>query len=65
MFAPDRTHCDLFTRESSGSWVLTEADGPEAPIELEAIGCQLELADVYEEAAREILQPPATSSGLY
>jgi Uma2 family endonuclease len=65
MFASDRIHCDLFTRESSGSWVLTEADGPDATIDLEAIGCRLKLGEVYEKAAAEILQPPTTGSGLY
>src|SRR5215831_2206166 len=54
MFAPDRIHCDVFTREPFGPWVVRDADGPDATIELEAIGCRLTLAEVYEKAAVEI-----------
>jgi Uma2 family endonuclease len=46
LVAHDRRHGELFTRDD-GAWRLTEASGLEASIELSAIGCRLNLADVY------------------
>jgi Uma2 family endonuclease len=58
LIASDRFHVELYTRPPSGQWSLTEADGSEGALQLEAIACQLKLADVYEKAALEFSPPP-------
>ena len=59
MIASDNIHAELYTRGSSGKWVLTaEADRLEDALDLEAIGCRLNVAEIYEQAAPEILPPP-------
>jgi Uma2 family endonuclease len=47
LIAQDRAHVEQFQRQESG-WLLTVAKGLEAHVRLEAIGCELVLADVYE-----------------
>jgi Uma2 family endonuclease len=60
LVASDRVHIELHTRQPSGLWLLAaEADRLEDTIELESIGCRLKLAEVYEQAAPEIV--PATA----
>jgi Uma2 family endonuclease len=51
LIAQDRYHADHFVRQDDGSWLLTDADGLEAVIALQSIGCQLPLAEVYEKLA--------------
>lgn len=48
LIAQDRPHIELFERGADGSWVLREAMGLDGRIELEALGCILELSAVYE-----------------
>ena len=48
LVAQDRVHVELFARPADGRWVLSEASGPEATLELPGIGCRLSLADLYE-----------------
>ncbi len=48
LVAQDRVHVELFTRPADGHWVLSEASGLEATLELPGIGCRLSLADLYE-----------------
>jgi Uma2 family endonuclease len=47
LIAQDRAHIELFRRQDNG-WLLTVVKGVEASVRLEAIGCELALADVYE-----------------
>jgi Uma2 family endonuclease len=39
---------ELYTRQSDGTWLLSEKDKLEDSIELKSIDCHLLLADVYE-----------------
>lgn len=47
LIAQDRAHIEQFQRQESG-WLLTVAKGLEAHVRLEALSCELALADVYE-----------------
>ena len=47
LIAQDRAHVEQFERQESG-WLLTVTKGLEASVRLEAISCELALADVYE-----------------
>lgn len=47
LVAQDRPLVERFRRQNDGSWVLGEAAGLDAVIELSSIGCALALADVY------------------
>jgi Uma2 family endonuclease len=55
LVAQDRLHVDLYTRQPDGTWLLREASRPEDTVELQSIGCQLLLADVYEKVNFPIL----------
>src|SRR5215207_1381136 len=44
---------ERYLRQSDGQWLLTDAVGLEAALELASIGCTLRLAEVYEKAAIE------------
>ena len=46
LVAQDRAHAELYTREA-GRWMLSEASGLEAVLELASIECRLSLADLY------------------
>ena len=48
MIASDRVSAELFTRQPDGHWVFSDAHEPEDIVQLESIGCQLKLADLYE-----------------
>jgi hypothetical protein len=50
--AQDRYHVVLHGRRPDGTWVLSEADGLEATIELTSIGYALRLAELYETVVR-------------
>ncbi|GAA4350887.1 Uma2 family endonuclease [Hymenobacter saemangeumensis] len=41
------THAELYSLDELGRWVLTETRDPAATIELDSIGCQVALAEVY------------------
>ena len=43
-----RISAELFTRQPDGRWMLTAKNGLDDSIELQSIGCQLLLADLYE-----------------
>lgn len=47
LVAQDEPHIELYSRQADGGWLLTEARGLDAAIELPAIGCRLKLAEVY------------------
>jgi len=48
MVASDRVHADLFTRQPDGRWILTSAERLEDSLDLQSVGCRLNLADLYE-----------------
>lgn len=48
MVASDRVHADLFSKQPDGRWILTSAAQLEDFIDLQSIGCRLNLADLYE-----------------
>lgn len=48
LIAQDRPHIELFERGTDGRWVLSEAKGLNGRLELESLGCVLELSEVYE-----------------
>ena len=44
----DKVHVDVYIRQSNGKWLIDAAEGLDSVIQLEAIGCTLALADIYE-----------------
>ena len=48
LVASDRIHTDLFTWQPDGCWMLTSADRLEDSLDLQSVGCRLNLADLYE-----------------
>ena len=47
MIASERVHAELFTRQSRGHWLLSEATALGDVLELSSCGCRLKLADLY------------------
>ena len=48
LIAQDRHSIDCFSRQPDGSWVLTSCQALDEKVELEAIGSQLAVAEVYD-----------------
>lgn len=48
LIASDRISVDLFTRQADDHWLLTAVGKPEDIIQLDSVGCQLKLGDLYE-----------------
>jgi Uma2 family endonuclease len=48
LVAQDRPHVERYRRGERDEWILSEATGLDAAIPLSAIGCTLNLTDVYE-----------------
>jgi len=48
LIAQDQARIEHYLRQPSGEWLLSDAVGLEAVIELPSIGCTLTLAEVYE-----------------
>ena len=46
--AQDQCHVEQYVRQGDGRWLLSETDDLAATLALDAIGCRLPLADVYE-----------------
>ncbi len=53
LIAQGLPHIELFERGTDGRWILSEAQGLEGHLELEALGCVLELSEVYERVLDE------------
>lgn len=53
LISQDNPRIERFLRQVDGTWVLKEAIGLEAVLELDSIQCTLELADVYEKVEFE------------
>jgi Uma2 family endonuclease len=47
LVAQKRMHAELYARQASGSWLLTEFRQPEQEIILESVGCRIRLAELY------------------
>ncbi len=47
LVAQKRMHAELYTRQTTGSWLLTEFTQPHQEINLESVGCRLRLAELY------------------
>jgi len=48
LVSQNRRRIEHFHREADGRWLLFEAAGAEAALEIPSIGCQLVLAEVYD-----------------
>lgn len=53
LIAQDSHHIERYLRQPDGQWLLADANGAEAALELASIGCVLSLADVYEKVTFE------------
>lgn len=51
----DKVHVDVYIRQPDGRWLIDAAEGLDSVIQLEAIGCTLALADIYEKIELEVL----------
>ena len=49
LIASDHISAELFTRQANGQWVLSEAHRPEDIVQIDSIGCQLKMSDLYED----------------
>jgi hypothetical protein len=45
--AQDRPRIEAYTRQPDGEWRHQAASGPDAVLRLEALDCELRLADIY------------------
>jgi Uma2 family endonuclease len=43
-----KAHVEVYERQPSGSWLLRDANGPDAVLALPAIGVELPLAEIYD-----------------
>lgn len=56
LISQDRQSIDCFSVQADGTWVLSNCQGPEGSLHLDAIDCQLSAAEVY---AKVEFDPPA------
>jgi Uma2 family endonuclease len=49
LIAQDSPHIERFVRQKDGLWQFSEAHGLQESLDLTSIGCQLALAEVYEQ----------------
>ena len=63
LVASDHVHADLYTRQPDGRWLLTSAGRLEDSLDLQSVGCQLALADLYERIDLPGFQPVAEVPG--
>jgi Uma2 family endonuclease len=59
LISQDRAHIDRFALNEQGQWVLNDASGLDAVIELVTIGCRLPLAEVYAKVEFDPTPDPA------
>lgn len=57
MIWQDRPHVEQYSRQPSGKWVFSEANGIESMVVLESIGCKLTLSELYHRI--EFVDPAA------
>jgi Uma2 family endonuclease len=48
LVAPGQPHVEIYQRQVDGSWLLREARGLEATLEISALDIQIPLADIYD-----------------
>ena len=48
LIAQSRPHVDSYRRQPDQQWLLTECDGLDSQLRLQAIDCELALAEVYD-----------------
>lgn len=48
LVAQNRMRVERYARQPDGRWLLTEHSGPEAVLDLSAIGCRLPLTELYD-----------------
>jgi Uma2 family endonuclease len=53
LVSQDKSHIEHFVRQPNNRWLLSEADGLEAVINLTSINCQLAMAEVYDKVELE------------
>ena len=53
LISQDRPHIEYYTRQDDGGWLLHDASGLDAVVELSSIGCKLRLKDVYRKVSFE------------
>ncbi|MGH9823875.1 MAG: Uma2 family endonuclease [Blastocatellia bacterium] len=53
LISQDKPHLEHFVRQSDNQWLLSEADGLQAVIDLASISCKLAMADVYDKVELE------------
>ncbi|MEE8586731.1 MAG: Uma2 family endonuclease, partial [Acidobacteriota bacterium] len=51
LISQEAIHLEHFARQQSGHWLLSESVRLEDAVELDAIGCSLDLRDVYDRIA--------------
>jgi Uma2 family endonuclease len=59
LIAQDSYRIEHYIRQQDGPWLLKDAIGIDATLELPSIGCALSLADVYEKVTFENEESPA------
>lgn len=50
LVAQDHVHVEHYSRQGRDRWILLEVEGLDRRLELSSIGCELALAEIYEEA---------------
>lgn len=50
----EKAHVEVYTRQPNQQWMLSEASGVAATIDLPAINCRLALAEVYEKVVLKL-----------
>lgn len=53
LIAQDKPQIEIFRRQGHADWLLSVVEGLEARVSLDAIGCELALAEVYERVIEE------------
>jgi len=48
LVAQDKPRIEHYSRQPDGQWLYSVADGPDARMEIAAIGCALHLAEIYD-----------------
>lgn len=49
LFSQDEPHVEIYERQASGQWLLTEASGLEAKLALPALEIEVSLAELYDQ----------------
>jgi Uma2 family endonuclease len=60
LISQDRAHVDRFALNEQDQWVLSDASGLEAVVELTAVDCRLPLAEIYAKVEFEPSPDPAS-----